>query len=143
MSGRAKRSGPKPKAAADHVLRGTFREDRHGALVTATAPTSAPAPAFTRKQVQRMVVGLGTEGRKFVRQAVAEYTEWGQVDLSVLYQAARVLDRVSALDNAIADDVVLTTRQQRQRANPLLAERRAELRTFTALIRQLDLKLED
>ncbi len=144
MSGRPGRSGRRAKPVTDHLLRGTFRNDRHGALVaTSTLPMATTTDEVSVKTAARIGRGLGQSGRRLVREMLRGHEGWSVIDLEVLRRAGRTLDRVEALDEAIGVEVIIVGKRGATTVNALVAEQRAETRQFTALIRQLDLKLED
>jgi hypothetical protein len=76
----------------DHILRGTYRVGRHGAL--APAPVSPPAPSGPPPKPPK---GLSRSSRAVWRRKMDEYKAWTDGDLCALSSRSR---RRTALSNA-------------------------------------------
>jgi hypothetical protein len=105
-------SGGQNRLSAEaHVLRGTFRPDRHGRRQIGVGVELPTAPS-----------GLAAGGRKLWR-AVTESFELDAVELALLAQAGRTVDLIDRLEKA-ADSAEL--RQQRLVLIKLLAGLRSD-----------------
>jgi hypothetical protein len=97
MSGKRGRSGRRPLPIEEHLLRGTFRADRHGPRPTISgtsavkfeAPASLPASALK---------GLGLDGAEFVQQVWAAYSGWTPGKRVLLWKAAELLDAEASIE---------------------------------------------
>lgn len=86
MAGRPGRSGGAGRIdPALHVLRGTFRKERH-ARPASNGPVWAPSPAELEH--------LGSTGQAFVGRLVSVY-EFGVVEGEILIEAAHASDRLA------------------------------------------------
>jgi hypothetical protein len=118
MAGMPGRSGGHNRlSAAEHVLRGTYRKDRHGprparaAAATPMTDGSEPVPALVTE-------GLGEHGRRFVKAVWCEYDNWSHPELTLLRAAARTVDDYEAAPDA----------HERRQAAKLLAALIAQLK---------------
>ena len=83
--------------------------------------------------------GLGTRGRKFWREQVAEH-EFSVAEQFLLAEACRCLDRLDGLEHEIATEGVMATGSMGQAvANPALQEARQQQVTFLRLVGSLGL----
>ena len=88
MAGRPGRSGGQNRMSlAAHVLRGTFRPERHAPLIPPGPPWD-PAPA--------LLEALGTAGRAFVTRIRAAY-ELSALDGELALEGGHAADRLAAL----------------------------------------------
>jgi hypothetical protein len=116
MAGRPGRSGGWNKLSPEeHRVRGTKPRLRaRPPTITATpVPRAEPIP-------ERVTAGLQAPGRAFAEGAWRDYCGWSGVDLTLLRQAARVLDDAEAA------------------TNPRL--RQSSIRLFAVLVSQLRLE---
>lgn len=137
MSGKPGRSGSRPLSAQHHLLHGSWRANRHGALAAATVPVTSRDVEISPRTVQRIASGLGPAGRRFVRRMIRDHEGWGAVDFEVLRLVGRAVDRIEAFDEAIGSTVVVTGPRGTRAVNPLLAAQRAEVSQLLALMRRL------
>ncbi|MDL9938281.1 hypothetical protein QSJ18_16135 [Gordonia sp. ABSL1-1] len=88
--------------------------------------------------------GLGTEGAKLWKAVTADY-DLTPAELTLLERAARELDVIARLQNAVDEADELWTRgSMGQRVElPELKELRLHTATYQSLIRQLDLPEDD
>jgi hypothetical protein len=98
----------------EHLRRGTYRRDRHGAPDEAAAPV--PVTAAERR---RTLVGLGPEARRLAAALLDEYGPWDAASLATVRLWAQSGERLATL----TDDI----------------ERRRETRGYLALLAALEL----
>jgi hypothetical protein len=106
MAGVKGRSGGhNRKNLAELKQTGGFRKDRHAHLLAAVPPRSqaATAPALvgmTSSQPDALPAevldGLGAAGQRFATASWREYEGWSGAELTLLRQAARLLDDAEA-----------------------------------------------
>jgi hypothetical protein len=102
-------------SVVEHLRAGTYRADRHGTRLE--PPASAPVAPEDR---QRILAGLGADGRRLAAGLLDAYDGWHAASLVTLRLAGACADRLAgALDDA---------------------ERRREARLFMALIKTLELE---
>lgn len=89
VSGKKGRSGRKWLSVENHLVRGTFRPDRHGPWpeVVGTAALSAPAGA-----PEDLLAGLGGVGARFVGDLWRSYAGWNASKLLLLRRAGELAD---------------------------------------------------
>jgi hypothetical protein len=120
MSGVAGRSGGHNKLPAEaHLLRGTFRPDRH-----AGAP-STEADRVSDAERRRALRGLSTTGRRQVTALLAEFEGWDSSSLSTLRAYALSCERLEQLQAAV--------RRRKEVKSMLYKEIRANLQLLKAL----------
>jgi hypothetical protein len=115
MGGRG--SGRPALPAELHVLRGTYRGDRHGPAVR---PASKPPREITPGDRVAVLDGLDPEGRRVAASLLDAYADWSPAALVTLRQYAISCGRLAVL----TDD----------------SERRREVRSMLALLRALALE---
>ncbi len=137
MSGIKGRSGRKPLSREEHILRGTYRPDRHGPLDESQEQAAQPAT----KLPAHVLSGLQRAGREAVRQLWADFGEWSNADLLLLPLVGQATDRRAEARAALKEHgIVLTTRTGRQYPNPWLRVEAQATRELMALFRQLGLE---
>ena len=106
MPGRPGRSGGHNRIAPDvHVLRGTFRPERH------TLPSPAKSAEWVPTEPQ--LAGLHAAGRAFVARVLAEY-QFTPMEGELVLETAQVCDRLAQLRRALAGaDVALRLKLDR------------------------------
>ena len=104
----------------EHLLRGSFRRDRHARL-TATPPSRRLAAADRR----RTLAGLDGPARRLAVRLLAEYDGWNAAKLAVLKNFVLSSSRLDVLQQAPREDS---------------RELHRELRGNLALLKALDLK---
>ncbi len=95
MAGRPGRSGGWNRLSpAEHEIRGTRARPRArpATVKAATVPSAEPIP-------ESVTAGLGAPGLAFADSAWTEYRGWSGVELTLLRQAARVLDDAETATN--------------------------------------------
>jgi hypothetical protein len=97
MSGKAGRSGRRPKSVEAHLQAGTYRPHRHGPRPATVAAPTAWQPAAEELE------GLGDEGQRFLTRMLAEY-DYSGVEGVLLIQAAHTLDGLLAWRAAATTD---------------------------------------
>lgn len=130
MAGTKGRSGRKRLSTTAHLLRGTFRPDRHR-LPDPGVGAAAVDPAA----LVRLGEGLGEAGRQLIVEHLAEFSSWDARSRALLRTAAEAADRVAEVRAAIAADGVVR-RGQRGKVTPhplLRHERAAATQLMTAL----------
>jgi hypothetical protein len=121
-----------------HLVLGTFRSARADRY--ADAPMTPPSSLLPRQR-RDLLRGLGPGGRRFVMESTVEYEGWTAPTLALLKQAALTLDRIAALEAAIAaDGAVAAGRRGARKEHALSTRVRAELRTLALLLKQLRLE---
>jgi hypothetical protein len=95
MAGVPGRSGGHNRLPVEaHILRGTFRPDRHGARLQ---QPSAPISAADR---QRTLRGLSSTARRLATALLDNYDNWDAASLETLRQYVLSCDRLRALEQA-------------------------------------------
>lgn len=79
--------------AEQHVVRGTFRRDRHGGRTARTVPVAEPIPP-------EVIEGLGERGKAFVEATWAHWGGWTPPDCVKLRLAGQL---ITDLDQRCAD----------------------------------------
>lgn len=122
MSGVKGRSGRKPLPLAQHILAGTYRRDRHGALPETLqhGATVLQMPAVFPKVPKAVSAGLGRRGRAFIEDLWVAYGEWSPAALVLLRQAGQLVDAVEAYQTTIARETARPTARGTTDAHPLL-----------------------
>ena len=116
MAGMPGRSGGHNKlSAAEHLLRGTFRKDRHALL-----PVPAPETPVSKADRRRVVHGLDREGRRLAGRLLDEFGDWHASSLHTLRLYVESCRRLAVI---VDDD-----------------ERGRELRLNLGLLKALDLR---
>jgi hypothetical protein len=143
MSGVKGRSGRPRKPVAEHLLKGTYRADRHGPRPGAGGAAS-DSPMPIPRIPPALLEGLGPDGRAFVAGAWADFSgprgAWSGPDQALLRLAAEAHDTLAACRTAIArDGLMLTGRTGRQYASPWLRVQQATTRALLAIQKQLGL----
>lgn len=105
MPGVAGRSGRPRKPVDEHLLRGTYRADRHGDRGALALVSSSPsvAPRHDR-EARRLIRGLSRGSQRLGRALLAEYEGWATADLVLLRLTLEALDRAEACRKVIAAD---------------------------------------
>jgi hypothetical protein len=85
------------KSAAEHILAGTFRRDRHGASTATTAPVSAT-------DRRRTLQGLTPGARRLAVQLLEGFTGWDASSLQTLRAYVLSCDRLEALQSTSTTD---------------------------------------
>lgn len=120
MAGVPGRSGGWNRLSADeHVIRGTFRRDRHAAIDDRPA---APTSAADRR---RTLQGLNPEARRMAAALVDTYEGWDAAALTTLRAYALSCERLAVLQAAAGEDTRALHR---------------EIRSNLALLRALNLE---
>ncbi|MCC7179035.1 MAG: hypothetical protein IT177_11655 [Acidobacteria bacterium] len=116
MAGKPGRSGgANALSLHEHVIKGTFRPDRHASL-TARQPDPQPVSSADRR---RTLAGLDSEARRLAGRILDEHGDWTPTDLVTLRLYVESVSRVAAA----TDD----------------GERRREVRIMLGLLKALDL----
>jgi hypothetical protein len=145
MPGVAGRSGGhNRKTAAEHVVGGTHRADRHGAalaLVPAGAPPDVPGRDHDEREKRHLLAGLSRASRALGRKLLAEYEGWGPAELASVRLALQALDRAEECRRRIADDggLVLKGKRGAMKPHPLLRAERSWSAFAAATLRALNL----
>lgn len=123
--------GHNKRPASDHVLRGTWRKDRHGDVVPLRRPAYEPgAPPES----------LSEAARALRARILAEFEGWTPPEVFELDLALQASDRYAAAAEQIRrDGIVLRGTRGGQRPHPLLRVLHAEARLMVDLFRQLRL----
>jgi|SRR5581483_1296504 len=79
--------------AEEHIVRGTFRRDRHG-----PQPTPPPAPPVSGADRRRLLRGLSAEARRIVIALLESYDGWDASSLSTLRAYGQSCARVVSLE---------------------------------------------
>jgi hypothetical protein len=109
MAGVAGRSGGWNRiGVTEHVLRGTFRADRHA--VRLSEPEASPVSPADRARVLR---GLAAEARRVAAGLLDEFDGWNTGSLQVLRQYAISAGRLAALECQPEPDVRAIHRETR------------------------------
>ena len=99
MAGIPGRSGGANRVPTEqHLLRGTFRRDRHQVAATAPHP---PIQAVDRRRTLR---GLRGEARRLADRLLSEYSGWDSATLEALRAYALSCERLERLQRTPADD---------------------------------------
>lgn len=94
-------------------------------------------------KIPRTPSGLSTRGRAFWKNANQEF-DFSHVNLAVLLEICRCIDRLDALDQSIQETGPMTTGSQGQPVvNPALTEARGQQVVLHRLISSLQLEDED
>jgi len=127
--------------AAWHIVRGTYREDRHGPRPTA-AVVGALALQVDVPPVPKVAIkGLGEPGVSFVLDLWARYEAWAPAKLRLLHEAGAVTDTLAEYATIIGKDgKVVTTARGTEVPHPLLRLQAQAQRTLMLLLNALDLK---
>lgn len=158
MSGVKGRSGRRPMPVSLHVMRGTYRADRHGPRPTPVM-AGAVAPQLDVPPVPKTVLaGLGAPGREAVCDLWCRYGDWTPAQLLILHQIGLVQDALAEYAAIIAQDgrfvtpanetlrppslfrETLSTPRPDRIPHPLARLQAQAQRTLVLLLRQLDLK---
>src|SRR4051812_16138783 len=106
MAGVKGRSGGKNrKGIAEHVMAGTYRRDRHGALPETRqlgATVLQMPPAAFPKVPSAVLRCLGPRGRAFVVELWGAYGEWSPSALVLLRQAGQLVDAIESYQATIS-----------------------------------------
>jgi hypothetical protein len=143
MAGKRGRSGRRPLPVATHLLRGTFRADRHGPRPVMTAGSAAlTLPVAPVTPVPAAVVeGLQAPGLAFVLDVWIHYGDWSPAAVALLRQAGQVVDAIEAYQARIAVDGCLVAGARGTTfAHPLLRAQHQARATLLAIVSALDLK---
>jgi hypothetical protein len=141
MAGVKGRSGRKPLSAAAHLLRGTFRPDRHGPRPVTAGATALQAPACVPAVPSAVVDGLGERGLSFVLEVWSDYGEWTPASMVLLRQAGQVLDALEDYAANIArTGALIKTPRGGVLPHPLLRVQHSARATLLALVSALNLK---
>ena len=119
-------AGRPQKPLHEHLLRGTFRPDRHGARPTnlAVMPESAPDWRPAKSDIQ----SLGERAQGWLADALSIY-QFDRVEGQSLLLSLRSLTRLDALEQVIAREGVCVAGAP----HALLAAAAREARVFAAL----------
>jgi hypothetical protein len=133
MAGKAGRSGRKPVSAELHVLRNTFRADRH-ALAPAVVPVSA-------KPLLRPPRGLSAAGRRFWNEAVAGWQLETAPDLELLRLVCQAIDDArTARTEWQAEGATVVMPSGAPRPHPAIRRENEAVLRFARLLAQLNLE---
>ena len=88
MAGKPGRTAPNRIPADVHLLRGTFRKDRH------TLPSSSKTAEWT--PTEKQLAALGPAGRAFVARALADYV-FTPMEGALVLETAHVVDRLEQI----------------------------------------------
>jgi hypothetical protein len=134
MAGRKGRSGRKPLSVEEHILRGTFRADRHGSTTT-----TAAGPPADPSTLARLGAGLADAGHALCAGMLHEFADWDSQSLAFLRAAAEAADRVAEYRALIArDGVVLKGVRGKLVPHPLLRHERAASAAMVAGLRSIE-----
>lgn len=141
MSGVKGRSGRRPLPLETHLLRHTFRPDRHGPRPSTEGATALQAPLPVPLVPPTLLADLGTRGRQFVTELWNEYADWSPSNIVLLREAAEVLDLLERCRRSIAAKGCLLTGQRgTPYPHPLLRVQRQARATLLALVAAMNLK---
>jgi len=107
-------------SAETHILRGSFRPDRHAASPATSTPSAELTPARRRRALQ----GLASDARRIVSALLSEFAGWDESSLLTLREFARSSIRLERLHAAAVLDA---------------EEVHREVRTFVRLLKSLEL----
>lgn len=136
MSGIKGRSGRRPLPIALHLLRHTYRRDRHG---------PKPGPATARKtdippMPAALTAGLAERGITLAYNAWSLYDDWSEMDLALLREACQLVDQLEAFAAQIAADGCVVETGRGRGPHPLLRVQRQGRAQLVALLAALQLK---
>ena len=143
MAGKKGRSGRRAMPAAWHIVRGTYRADRHGPrpgpVVMGATALQVEVPPIPKA----VLAGLSEPGVSFVLDVWSRYGDWAPEKLVLLRQVGAVTDTLEEYAGLIAEGgkVVVTSRGN-EVAHPLLRLQAQAQRTLVLLLAALDLKEE-
>jgi phage terminase small subunit len=133
MAGRAGRSGRRRVSPELHIIRGTFRKDRH-----ALAPVVDPAPPVRLPRPPR---GLSVEIRRFWTDTVRHWQIEAPADLKLLQLACEALqDAHEARAERKREGDTLTMPSGARRPHPAVQREHNARLTFARLLAQLNLE---
>lgn len=137
MAGKKGRSGRRPLSVAEHVLKRTFRADRHArptnvATAAATRPEEPVPPPY-------ITVGLREEGVRFVVGCWLEYGPWSSADLALLRQAAELVDDLERHRLRLLADGDVVAGARGMHPHPLLKVQREARVCLLAIVSALNL----
>jgi hypothetical protein len=141
---------------AEHLLKGTYRPDRHGPLPPEVI-TGATAPQVVVPRLPKALMdGLGERGLQFTLDLLERYDDWTPANLVVLHEVGTVIDTLDRYAQIIARDDEAAALQGGETANlflgatsrpplvstphPLARLRAQAQRSLVLLLKQLDLK---
>ena len=131
MAGTARSGGSNRKTAAQHVLQGTFRPDRHA---------QSPNPPVKRPGSPQTPKGLSAAARGWWRRLLREYAIDDEAGLLLLESALRQFDRAEEARAILAKDgLVLVDRFGQQKAHPAASLERDARAGLLAALRALSL----
>ena len=87
-------AGRRPKPMTEHVLAGTYRQDRHGPRPARVL--AMPPPEAAWQPTASDLTGLGSAGRELIDRLLADY-DVSPVDGLQLLEAARAADVLAEL----------------------------------------------
>src|SRR5687768_4622963 len=133
MAGQPGRSGGhNRKSLHAHWLAGTHRRDRHGPLTG--PPEPAPEAVYDWEPTPADLEHLGTDGRAFLRDALAK-REFNFIAGRVLLDAAHTVDMLRAFREDIEKrGLFLTTRTGTVKVNPIAGAHQRSLRWLAQLM---------
>jgi len=141
MAGIKGRSGRKAMPAAWHIVRGSYRPDRHGPRPVAVVAGATALQADIPPVPKAVVKGLGEPGVSFVLDLWARYEDWAPAKLRLLHEAGAVTDTLAEYADIIAKDgKVVVTARGNEVPHPLLRLQAQGQRTLMLLLHALDLK---
>ena len=144
MSGVKGRSGRRPLPVSTHILRGTFRKDRHGARLSAGVEgATALQPDLLPTLPKALTDGLKERGLELAIDLWTRYGDWEPEKLVLLHECGVVADALGEYQSIIRQDgrVKLTPRGH-EVPHPLLRVQAQAHRTLAILLSKLDLKEE-
>jgi hypothetical protein len=131
-------AGRKPKSLRLHLLRGTYRADRHGPIPS-NLDTAEPEIAYDWQPSETDLQQLGDVGKRFIHTALSNH-EFNFVSGYLLLDMACTLDLLRAFRNDIAArGYFIVSGRGRVKLNPSVREHGRALRWFGVLAKQLDL----
>ena len=143
MAGVKGRSGRRPLPVSVHILKGTFRKDRHGARLAAGVEGATALQPSVPFPPAALTAGLRERGLQLVLDLWGEYGSWEPQKLLLLHEAGVVADSLAEYAAVIAKDgKVVVTPRGHEVPHPLLRLQAQAQRTLALLFSKLDLKEE-
>lgn len=133
---RGRSGGRNKKSLQAHLLTGSYRPDRHGALALVPEPGSV-APTADRHPAPP---GLSAESQALWEATLDAFEGWTPLELSLFLLALEQLDLARQCRERIdAEGIVLGEKRGSRKAHPLLKVERGATMSVLALFRQLNL----
>jgi hypothetical protein len=140
VAGKKGRSGRPPLQVSLHLLRGTYRPDRHAARVTG----GSAAPATVLEPIpSSLAVGLGEAGLRVVADLWENYSGWPAEKVTLLHQVGVVVDALAEYEAIVQrDGRIVVTPRGAEAPHPILRVQGTAQKNLLALLAALGLKEE-